>query len=247
MPVYYTYRLIGLLDLVFPEYAEQFSDIFGAASRALLSLYPTAEDIKKIDIRKLKRILTKSSKGRMGREQANRLKNAAKNSFSLSGTNLSFAMEIKFLVQRMNVLLEQIEKLEKQVKKYMKENQSLPQTIPGIGPVWAPTILAEVLPVFHPEEKNGARKLVAAAGLDVRLNESGDSQGKGKMSERGSKYLRTAAIQAAEVAALVAKDSMFSSVYEKQKAKGKNIWWPSAMLQTKCAMLFFLFLKPETI
>ncbi len=82
---------------LYHEYAEQFSDIFGAASRALLSLYPTAEDIKKIDIRKLTRILKESSKGHMGRKQANRLKNAAKNSFSLSGSNLSFAMEIKFL------------------------------------------------------------------------------------------------------------------------------------------------------
>jgi hypothetical protein len=33
--------------------------------------------------------------------------------------------------------------------------------------------LAEVLPVFHPEEKNGARKFVATTGLDVRLNQSG--------------------------------------------------------------------------
>ncbi len=238
-------RLIGLLDLVFPEYAEHFSDIFGAASRALLSLYPTAEDIKKIDIRKLTRILKESSKGRMGREQANRLKNAAKNSFSLSGTNLSFTLEIKFLVQRMNVLLEQIEKLEKQIKKYMKKNQRLLQTIPGIGPVWAPTILAEVLPVFHPDEKNGARKLVAAAGLDVRLNESGDSKGTGKMSKRGSRYLRTAAIQAAEVAALVAKDPMFSSVYEKQKAKGKKHLVAISHVANKMLHVVFSVLKNQ--
>ena len=59
-------RLIGLLDLVFPEYADHFSDIFGAASRELLAQYPTAEDIKKIDIRKLTRILKEASKGRMG-------------------------------------------------------------------------------------------------------------------------------------------------------------------------------------
>jgi len=80
----------------------------------------------------------------------------------------------------MNILLQQIEELERQAKKYMKKNQKLLQTIPGIGPVWAPTILAEVLPVFHPEEKNGARKLVAAAGLDVRPNVNGKNKGKGE-------------------------------------------------------------------
>jgi len=238
-------RLVALLDLVFPEYAEHFSDIFGAASRELLAQYPTAEDIKKIDIRKLARILKEASKGHMGREKAQRLKDAAKNSFSLSGTNLSFALEIKFLVQRMNILLEQIEELEKQIKKYMKENQKLLQTIPGIGPVWAPTILAEVLPVFHPNEKNGARKFVAAAGLDVRLNDSGDSRGNGKMSKRGSRYLRTAAIQAAEVAALVAKDPMFRSVYEKQKAKGKKHLVAISHVANKLLHVVFSVLKNQ--
>ena len=158
------------------------------------------------------RILKEASKGRMGQEHAQRLKNAAKTSFSLSVSNLSFALEIRFLVQRMNILLEQIEVLEKQIKKHMKKSQKLLQTIPGIGPVWAPTILAEILPFFHPDKKNGARKLVAAAGLDVRLNESGEKKGKGKMSKRGSRYLRTAAIQAAEIAALVARNPMFRSI-----------------------------------
>jgi len=238
-------RLIGLLDLVFPEYADHFSDIFGAASRELLAQYPTAEDIKKIDIRKLTRILKEASKGRMGREKAQQLKSAAKNSFSMTGTNLSFALEIKFLVQRMNILLEQMGELEKQIKKYMKEKQKLLQTIPGIGPIWAPTILAEILPVFHPEDKNGARKFVAAAGLDVRLNDSGDKKGTGKMSKRGSRYLRTAAIQAAEVAALVAKDPMFTSIYNKQKAKGKKHLVAISHVANKLLHVVFSVLKNQ--
>lgn len=238
-------RLIGLLDLVFPEYSDHFSDIFGAASRELLAQYPTANDIKKIDIRKLTRILKEASKGRMGREHAIRIKNAAKESFSLSASNLSFALEIRFLIQLMNILLQQIGELEKQAKKYMKKNQKLLQTIPGVGPVWAPTILAEVLPVFHPEEKNGARKLVAAAGLDVRLNESGQNKGKGKMSKRGSRYLRTAAIQAAEVAALVAKDPMFRAIYEKQKAKGKKHMVAISHVANKLLHVVFSILKNQ--
>ena len=238
-------RLIGLLDLVFPEYTNHFSDIFGVASRQLLEKYPTADDIKKIDIRKLTRILKEASRGRMGREHAQRLKKAAKNSFSLSASNLSFALEIRFLVQRMNILLEQIEELKKQIKKHMKKRQKLLQTIPGIGPVWAPTILAEILPFFHPEEKNGARKLVAAAGLDVRLNESGEKKGKGKMSKRGSRYLRTAAIQAAEIAALVAKDPMFGSIYEKQKAKGKKHLVAVSHVANKMLHVVFSVLKNQ--
>lgn len=105
---------------------------------------------------------------------------------------------MRFIVQRVNLLSAQIDKLDKSAKHLLRKEQKLLCSIPGIGPVWAPTILAEVLPVFHPDEKNGARKLVATAGLDVRLNDSGKKKSKGKMSKRGSKYLRTAALQAAE-------------------------------------------------
>lgn len=215
-------RLTALLDLVFPEYAQHFSDIFGVASLELLSQFPTAKDLAEVDLRELTKILKDSSKGRMGRQRAQQIKSSAKNSFAINQSIDSFVIEIRFIVQRMNLLSSQIEELCRQAKNHLAEQQQLLQSIPGIGPVWAATILAEVLPVFHPKKKSGARKLVAAAGLDVRLNESGESTGKGKMSKRGSKYLRTAAMQAAEVAALVAKDPMFKSVYDKQRNRGKK-------------------------
>ena len=215
-------RLTALLDLVFPEYATNFSDIFGSASMEVLSQFPTAKDLAKVDIRRLTRILKEKSKGHMGREHAKKLKMSAKGSFAMNKSVDSFALEIRFIVQRMNLLSTQIEELAKQAKNHLKQEQKLLQSIPGIGPVWAPTILAEVLPVFHPEEKNGARKFVATAGLDVKLNQSGESKGRGKMSKRGSKYLRTAAMQAAEVAALVSRDPMFKGVYDKQRNRGKK-------------------------
>lgn len=215
-------RLTALLDLVFPEYSQHFSNVFGAASLEVLSHFPTAKELAEVDLNKLTRLLEKSSKGRIGKQRAREIKNSAKNSFSLNQAVDSFAIEIRFIVERMNLLSAQIEELTRQAENHLAEQQELLKSIPGIGPVWAATILAEVLPVFHPEEKTGARKLVATAGLDVRLNESGQSTGKGKMSKRGSKYLRTAAIQAAEVAALIAKDPMFKDVYDKQRNKGKK-------------------------
>lgn len=236
-------RLIALLDLVFPEYCQHFSDIFGCASRQVLSQFPGASEIARVDIRRLTRILKESSKGRMGKEHAQRLKNSAKNSIAVTTAIDSFAMEIRFIVQRMNLLSEQIQELDKQAKNHMEPEQKLLQSISGIGPVWAPCILAEVLPVFHPEQKNGARKLVAAAGLDVRLNDSGQSKGKGKMSKRGSKYLRTAAFQAAEVAALVARDPLFKGVYDKQRERGKTHKVALSHVANKMLHVVFSILK----
>jgi transposase len=214
-------RLGALLDLVFPEYADHFSDIFGAASREILSRFPSAQALAKVDIRTLTRILAKASKGRMGKQKAQELKASAKSSFALNGSLDTLTMEIRFVAQRINLLIEQIEQIDHQPIAYMAKEQELLRSIPGIGEVWAPTILGEVLPVFDPENKNGARKFVATAGLDVRLNDSGESKGRGKMSKRGSKYLRTAAMQAANVAVFKSNDPMFKAIYDRQRERGK--------------------------
>ncbi len=65
------------------------------------------------------------------------------------------------------------------------------------------------------------------------------------MSKRGSRYLRTAAIQAAEVAALVAKDPMFSSIYEKQKAKGEKHLVAISHVANKKLHVVFSILKNQ--
>jgi len=214
-------RLVALLDLVFPEYAEHFSDLFGATSREVLASFPTAKDLAKVDIRRLTRVLREASRGRLGRDHAERLKAAARNSFAFTSNHEAFALELRFLVERINLLIDQIAQLDRRLGNLLPDDQELVRTVPGLGPVWAPTVLAEVLPVFHPQSQHGARKFVAAAGLDVRLHDSGESQGKGRMSKRGSKYLRTAAMQAAEVAVFLAGDPLFKAVYDRQKARGK--------------------------
>ena len=64
-------------------------------------------------------------------------------------------MEIRFVVERLNVLIDQISQLEKRFQTLMVDQQKLLQTIPGLGKVWAPTVLAEILPVFQPDSKAG--------------------------------------------------------------------------------------------
>ncbi len=215
-------RLVALLDLVFPEYSEHFSDLFGATSREVLSEFPTAKDLAKVDVRRLTRLLKEASRGRMGRDEAERLKQAARTSFAFSGNTAGLALEIRFIVERLNLLIAQIAQLDKRFIEFLGDQQKLLCSIAGIGKVWAATMLAEILPVFHPELKHGARKLVAAAGLDVRLYDSGEFRGKGKMSKRGSRYLRTAAMQAAVAAVFNARDPLFIMVYERQRDLGKH-------------------------
>ncbi len=219
-------RLVGLLDRVFPEYKEQFGNIFSRTSLDLLAECPTAEAVAKVDVRRLTNLLKKASRGRTGRQKADQLKKAAKRSFALPDVGQTLTLEVQFTVQRLNLLIDQIDQLQKQLSKMMEDQQVLLRYIPGVGETWAPLVLGEVLPVFHPEEKNGANTLVAYAGLDAIPNMTGkdyDHPDKStRMSKRGSKYLRTAVMEAAFFAATRAKDPMFAAIYQRQRAKGKH-------------------------
>lgn len=240
-------RLTGLLDLVFPEYKEHFADIFGVASREVLSSFPTAEALSKVNLRRLTNLLSQASRGRMGRSQAEALKRAAKNSFAHKLSNKNLALQIRIIVERLNLTLTQIGELDREMADYLPDEQKLLKNIPGIGKVWAPTILAEIMPVFNPQRKDGGTTFVALAGLDPKLNQSGNKNGKAKMSKRGSRYLRTALMEAASVAANTAKDPMFRAVYEKQRAKNKPHLVAVSHVANKMCHVIFAVLKNKTV
>lgn len=236
-------RLTALLDVVFPEYKEHFADVFGNASREILSQFPTAEQVARVDIRRLTNLLSKASRGQMGHSKAVALKNAACNSFAAIHSNQVLALEIRMIVERLNLTLTHIKELDNRISGYLVEQQQLLMTLPGIAEVWAPAILAEILPVFNPERKDGGAAFVAMAGLDPRLNESGVHRGKSRMSKRGSKYLRTAVMQASVVAVNLAKDPMFRAIYERQTDKGKPYLVAISHVANKMLHVIFSVLK----
>lgn len=242
-------RLLSLLDLVFPEYTDQFADVFGRASLNVLAEYPSAEAVARVDVRRLSSLLQRASRGRLGREKADQLKAAARNSFSLLGDGLSLTLEVKFTVERLNQLIDQIDELQRQIETLMEQQQEILMSIPGIGAVWAPLILGEILPFFHPDEKDGANTLVACAGLDAVASMTGkeyDKPGKKtRMSKRGSRYLRTALMQAAHYAATGAKDPMFAQIYQRQRDKGKHHLVAVSHVARKMAHVIFAVLRDE--
>ena len=65
------------------------------------------------------------------------------------------------------------------------------------------------------------RKLVAFAGLDATVTQSGEFEAAHNvMSKRGSPYLRKAIFQSALIASF--KDPVLSVYYQKKKAEGKH-------------------------
>lgn len=115
------------------------------------------------------------------------------------------------------ILSQKIKELEKQLKTFRKPEQKLLQTIPGVGPITAVSFIAEVEDIRRFKH---SKQLVAYVGLDSRVHQSGTSvHGKGYISKRGNKILRTRLYNAASVAVL--RPNLFRTFFQKKRSEGK--------------------------
>lgn len=234
-------RVIALLDQVFPEYDSLFSDTFGVTSREVISNYPTPEDLLSVTTRKLTNLLEKASRGRLGRQKAEQLKAAAANSFGISFAKDAFAFQIRQLIEQIEFLENQIEELEDRVSLLLKETGSYITSIPGIGETLGAVILGEIGDI-HRFDSPG--KLVAFAGLDVKVTQSGEFTGtRQKISKRGSPYLRRAIWIAASRAAFC--DPILSEYYQSLRARGKHHLTAVGAVSRKLCNTIYTILKED--
>ena len=234
-------RVIALLDQVFPEYDALFSDTFGVTSKEVLSQYPTPEDLLTVSTRKLSNLLEKTSHGRLGKEKAEQLKAAAANSLAVSFARDAFAFQIRQLVQQMEFLERQVTELEAQISSLLKQTGSYITTIPGIGDTLGAIILSEIGDIHR---FNAPNKLVAFAGLDVRVAQSGEFTGtRQKISKRGSPYLRRAIWLAASRAAFC--DPILSEYYQSLRARGKHHLTAIGAVSRKLCNIIFAILSED--
>ena len=210
-------KVIALLDQVFPEYADLFSDVFGMTSKELLLQYTTPEEIASLSARKLTTLLNKSSKGRFGKEKALEVKAVAQGSIGIRIATDAFAFQIRQMVEQLEFVEGQITLLDQQIEAYMAKLDSPVTTIPGVGPVYGAVILSELGDIHR---FPSAKQIVSYAGIDAQVHESGEFKGdQTHMSKRGSPYLRRAIWGAAFVASWA--DPQLKTYYQNLRARGK--------------------------
>ena len=113
--------------------------------------------------------------------------------------------------------------------------KKLLMTIPGIGETIAATLIAEIETV---ERFPDANKLVAFAGLDPRVRQSGVSLNRNvKLTKRGSPYLRQSAYIAAYIAAR--HDPELKEYFEKKRKEGKR--YKEAVVATARKILYRVY------
>ena len=232
-------KVITILDQVFPEYSDLFSDTFGVTSKELLSKYPLPENMLEVSTKELTSLLNKVSKGRFGIEKAQEIKEYATKSFGISFAKETFSFQIKQIINQISFIESQLKELEEKITNILKTLNSEITTITGIGDILGASILGEIGDISRFEK---ASQLVAFAGLDVAINQSGEFTGaEMKITKRGSPYLRRSIWIAATIACF--KDPALSVYYKKLIDRGKKHLTAVGAVARKTCNIIFSVLK----
>ena len=211
-------KVVCVLDQVFPEYQSIFSDIFGKTSKEILLQFSSPIDFESVSSQTLAELLAKLSRKQVGSAKAEQLKTAASCSFGVTFAKSSFTFQLKALIEQIAFIEKQVKETETEIAGIMEKLESPITTITGIGNVTGAAIISEIGDI---SKFDSPRKLVAFAGLDATVTQSGEFEAAHNvMSKRGSPYLRKAIFQAALVAAF--KAPVLSAYYQKKRAEGKH-------------------------
>ena len=232
-------KLVAILDQVFPEYSSLFSNIYGVTSKELLSKYPLPEDMISIPADELAMLLSKCSRGRFGIDKAKEIQEKASNSFGVKFALKSFSFQIKQIIAQISFLEDQILEIEDEISSMINSLCPVITSITGIGDVLGAVIFSEIGDISRFERAN---QLVAYAGLDVAVKQSGNFNATDtKISKRGSPYLRRAIWLAASVAAF--KDPALSVYYQKLRQRGKAHGTAIGAVARKLTNIIFAVLR----
>lgn len=235
----YKRKATVVLDKIFPEYTQIFSDTFGKTSKEILPKYPLPKDILNEDLESLAKVLSTSSKGRLGYSKAEQLQNLAKESFCIKFATEALVMEIKSILSTIEHLQNQVSKLDEKIAVLLRSLGTTIETIPGIGPVLGAIIVSEIGDI---NRFSHASKLVAYAGIDPTVKQSGEFNAtKNRMSKRGTPYLRRALWTASIVAAF--NDPNLHEYYLKKKNEGKHHGTIIGAIARKLIYRIFIVLK----
>lgn len=203
--------LTNELDKSFPELKPFFNNMI---STTLLYILEKYTNTKHIAAMKDYESIRKLSRGKFTYAKFAQLKELAKNSVGFHNENTDLL--ISTYVSIYNDFNNKIDPIEKQISTIIKVLNPRMLTIPGIGEISAATILSEYGDIKNFSNPN---KMLAFAGLDPSINQSGTLESNGKMIKHGSGHLRYAIMNSAM--SVLKFSPEFYDYYLKKRSEGK--------------------------
>jgi len=203
--------LTNELDKSFPELKSFFNNTI---SNTLLYILEKYNNTYHISLMKDYESLRKLSRGKFSYVKFAQLKQLAKNSIGYHDNNSDLL--ISTYVSIINNFNEKIVPIDKQISTIIKELNPKMLTIPGLGEISAATILSEYGNIKNFSSPN---KMLAFAGLEPSIIQSGTLENNGKMVKHGSGHLRYTIMNTAMC--ILRYSPTFYDYYLKKRSEGK--------------------------
>ena len=205
-----------LVCILFPELEKLVPTLHMASVYALLSEFPSAKHVATAHLTRLTNLLSKSSKGRYGKDTAITFRDSARASI---GSNMpAKSLELKHTIKLIQELDSEIDEIENEIKIIMDEINSPILSIPGINYRMGAMIIAEIGDFNRFDSPD---KILAYAGFSPSTYQSGQLDGAyAHMEKRGSRYLRYALYNATKY--VCHWDPTFAAYLAKKRAEGKH-------------------------
>jgi transposase len=205
-----------LLAVTFPELLKA-TNVYSKGILNLLKSYPSAWMIKTLSASEVAKLIKPEGKGRRPDISPEKILSLARDSIACMSPAREFILSQK--ISQLLLLEEELEKLNciltDMCQECAVEDLEILKSIKGIGDVTAIHFLAEVGDVSR---FDNYKKLIAYAGLDPTVHQSGRYVGQSKISKRGNRHLRRVVWL---MAVMVARhNKTFREYYLKKREEG---------------------------
>ncbi len=245
----YKRKAYSLLNLVFPELLQLIKDPFNVVSSDILMHYQTALDFKVLKPKHLLKIARSHKGNNYDEEWALKVILKAKDSIYSGRASKARSITLKSLVSQIRSFKEQIELLESEILSILKPDDSTPNThadnlltIPGVGPHTVSCVLAEVGDI---QRFSSCKDFIGFVGLYPKIEQSGSSLNKAKLSTKGSRLLKHA-LYISSVACLK-HNSYLRNLYHKKLSQGKAPKQALIVVAHKLASIMYSMLKNDSV
>lgn len=203
--------LTNELDKSFPEIKPFFNNTI---STTLLFILDKYKNVEHISLMKDYDSIRSVSHGKFSYAKFTKLKELAKNSIGFHNENTDLL--ISTYISIINNFNNNIDPINKQISTIIKELNPRMLTIPGMGEISAAIILSEYGDISNFSSPN---KMLAFAGLEPSIIQSGTLEYNGKMVKHGSGHLRYAIMNIAM--SILRYLPTFYDFYSKKRSEGK--------------------------
>lgn len=209
---------LALVYLQASEYTAHpaFSDVFGKTSQAVLKEFPSLETVAAMPFDDLVEWLDVKGKRRFSQpeDNARRLQQIAEDSYQLphewlAAVNTALSLSLRHIT----VLQQLLARADTAIADQMDSYPNSLTTIPGIGPVFAAGILAEIGDLARFDFNQA--KVASFAGLKWSKHQSADfTAEETRLKRTGSRFLRYYLCEAAQLVRL--HDAEYAAFYQKK-------------------------------